>query len=107
VTQSVAVTRAAVGSVDLVTTSGSVEADEVGSATVHAGRGSVTLGIAEPGDVDVDVHSGSVVITLPKGQHPATDLHAASGKVRCDCPPGVDGAVRVTARSGSVTVTER
>jgi DUF4097 and DUF4098 domain-containing protein YvlB len=95
------------GSVDLATVSGGIDAGAVGSATVHAGSGTVTLGVAEPGTVDVDAHSGSVTITVPKGQHPATDLHAASGAVRCDCAPGTDGAVRVTTRSGSVTVTER
>jgi len=95
------------GSIDLTAASGSVEADAVGDAQVHAGSGSVTLGLTEVGSVAIDAHSGSVDVTVPAGCRPRTDLRATSGSVRCDCETGNDGLIQVTARSGAITVTER
>jgi len=95
------------GSVDLTATSGSVEADAVGAAQVHAGSGSVNVGLIEVGSVAIDAHSGSVNVTVPTGCRPMTDLRATNGSVRCDCETGNDGLIQVTARSGAITVTER
>jgi DUF4097 and DUF4098 domain-containing protein YvlB len=93
--------------VDLMTASGSVDAETVDTATVRAGSGEVRLGVAEVDAVDVDAHSGSVEITIPAGVRPAVDLLAGSGSVRCDCTPGDHGSLRVRTRSGDVSVIER
>jgi len=95
------------GDAELVTTSGSVEADSVTGAQVKAGSGSVELGLAQAGAVDVKAHSGSVTISVPPGLQPATSLRSSSGKVRCDCEEGDDGEIRVRVGSGSISVVER
>ncbi len=96
------------GSVDVAAASGSVEAGAVGAASIRAGSGKVTVGLARGGgDVSVEVHSGSVEITVPPGVRPACDLVSRSGAVRGDCEPGDDGRIRVRTGSGTVTVRSR
>jgi len=95
------------GDADLATDSGSVEADLVSGAHVKTGSGSVELGLAQAGGVDVKAHSGSVTISVPPGLRPATSLRSSSGSVRCDCDEGDEGEIMVKVGSGSIAVVER
>lgn len=95
------------GEAELVTGSGSVEAELVTGAHIKSGSGSVEVGLAQAGGVDVKAHSGSVTVSVPAGLRPATSLRASSGKVRCDCVEGDEGEIRVKVGSGSIAVVER
>src|SRR3990172_3555713 len=68
--------------------------------------GTIEVGTAGQGAVELKSISGSVSLQIPEGRHPHAKFRTLSGRVRCDCPQGEDFELKVTTLSGSIEITK-